>query len=386
MDRVTLDDLKSLASHEATPSVSIYMPLHRAVNEAQQDSVHLRHLVDQAESRLIADGMRAPDAAAFLKKARVLAADSLYWKPNSGAGLCLLIGPNFFSQLRLPFSCAESVHVGNRFHIAPLARGMTRDDRFLLLAISQKSVRLFQYRHGKLSPVNLPASMPKSMNEALSGTEIEKSLHYHTSATKGAGGAEIGILHGHGDPKDDQKTLIAEYLRILSRHLEGVLNGERVPLVLAAVNYLHPMFSAACYYPNIVQPGVQGSPDELSDQEMLERALPLVEPLARRRLDAAAERYRKSLGTDRINRHLEQILPAASQGRVEALFAAQEKPVWGRFDGTAGNVTIHDAQQPGDIDLVDEAVRSVVLTGGEVFVVAPEEVPDNGPTAALMRW
>jgi hypothetical protein len=46
----------------------------------------------------------------------------------------------------------------------------------------------------------------------------------------------------------------------------------------------------------------------------------------------------------------------------------------------------HAERQPGDDDLLDLAVARAWRTGARVQAVAPDELPDGGEAAALLRY
>jgi hypothetical protein len=71
---------------------------------------------------------------------------------------------------------------------------------------------------------------------------------------------------------------------------------------------------------------------------------------------------------------------------VDVLFVPVGVQQWGSFDDGTRRAEVHDAQQPGDEDLLNlVAVRSLVA-GGTVYAVRPNEMPDGQGIAALLRY
>jgi hypothetical protein len=386
MDHFTREQLAELASLGKEASVSIYMPLHRTPGETDQDPIRLRNLLDEAEKTLTSSGLRGPAVKDILEPARSLQKDRSAWRASGDEGLAILLAPGFFRSYRLPYPLPDSVDVANSFHVSPLAHMLMWDQSFFLFGLAEKHLRLYRCTRRSIVPVELPKKMPKSLQEALAGTELEKSLQQHTASAVTPGAARTGIVHGHGDPKDYQKVLLTEYFRIVAAHLDDLLHNERLPLVLAAVDYYHPMFHHTCRYPHFVKEGIVGSPDQLKDAELHERALPIVEPWFRQQLHRAAARYGKLAGNDRTSNELASIVSAAHAGRIDSLFAQMGGRVWGKFHPDNGKAEVHSHAQTGDVDLLDLAVRKSLTSGSEVFVVPGEDVPGVGPAAALFRW
>src|SRR5262249_45361483 len=86
MDLFTRDDLKTLVTAPKRHCVSIFMPTHRGGGEA--DPIRCRAHVGEAEKRLVAAGLRAPEAKELLGPAHRLVEDAPFWK-NQCDGLAL---------------------------------------------------------------------------------------------------------------------------------------------------------------------------------------------------------------------------------------------------------------------------------------------------------
>jgi hypothetical protein len=379
------DDLRKLAAPRGDLCVSIYMPLHGSQPDSQQDAIRLKNLLGQACDALRAQGMRQTDIDALLEEPRALETNGLFRRFTGKKGLVLLIERNVLHWCRSHIAFDEFLAVENRFHLTPLVRAYLEPEPLLVLAVSANTVRLYRADRESLTPIPLPESFPKSLSDVEMGTEFDKGLQYHTSAAHGIGGVRIGIAHGHGTPKDDQKTLLTEYLRSVVRHLESVLRHESSPLVLSAVKSLQPIFRELCRYPHLLPAGVIASPESLSESELHRRAIEAAGPNRLALLQAARDRYIQLQTSDRVAYHIEQILPATEHGRVEVLFAASGSHIWGQFDG-ADMVTVHGDRQPDDVDLLNLAVSKAIEHGRSVYVVEPKVVPSREPLAAILQW
>src|SRR5205807_7361157 len=89
-------------------------------------------------------------------------------------------------RLRLCAVLEERVIVGERFHLKPLLPLLYGNDLFYVLAISQKSVRLFAATHDAVSAVQLE-NVPKNVVDAVGRDWEEDSIQLHTGAGTGAG-------------------------------------------------------------------------------------------------------------------------------------------------------------------------------------------------------
>ena len=118
MDLMRRQDFLTLLQKPGGTAVSIYMPTHR-VADMEGDPLLLRHLLDEAETRLIQKGLKTAEARNLLSPARELLRDALFWQ-HQEEGLALFISQSSFSQYNLPFEVPETVVASEEYHIKPL--------------------------------------------------------------------------------------------------------------------------------------------------------------------------------------------------------------------------------------------------------------------------
>jgi len=383
MDILEARDLRTLMGQHEGPCVSVFLPTHVAGEEAQQDALRLRNLLDQAESQCIEAGLRAADARDLLAKARRLPTDAAYWIQRNH-GLALFVAPGFFRNYRLSWSFDELAFVGNRFLIRPLLPLLDNRTKFYLLALSQNKVQFFQADRHHLRQLEIPG-VAANMNEALNYTDADPGSQVHTGM-QGRLGKQAAVFHGQGGEPDARKDDLENFFRLVDSGLQTLLRDERAPLLLAGVDYLIPIYRRVNRYPHLANGELNGNCDYLAPHELHQRALPTIEPVLDQDRQRAAGRYRKALGTDKAIHDPTQIVPAARQGRVEILFLADKAPAWGVLDDDPAKIVLHEQREPGDVDLLDEAATATLANGGEVFAVNQQDMPAAGPAAALLRY
>lgn len=217
--------------------------------------------------------------------------------------------------------------------------------------------------------------------EALKYDKPEKQLQWHTRAAQ-RGAERDAMFHGHGVGVDDAKDRILRYFRVIDAGLRDFLGNERVPLVLAGVEYYFPIYRQANTYPHLTNDGVPGSPEGRRAEELHRHAWDVVQPLFQRARQETLGRYRQLAETDRAFTDLAKILPATRQGRVECLFVDPRAEQWGTFASDSSMVYLHEQQEPGDDDLLDLALVHTLSSGGTVF---PTD-RDGVPVAAMFRY
>lgn len=385
MDVLSRADVKALSEKRGGLHVSLYAPTHRAGPETQQDPIRLKNLVREAEERLIAGGLRAPDARELLRPAEQLVQDRLFWRHQSD-GLAIFLSAETSRHYRLPLGFEELMVVADHFHIKPLLPLLSGDGRFYVLAISQNEVRLMQSTRYSVDEVELEG-VPTSLARALRFDDPERRLQFHTATrTPGGKGDRSAMFHGHGVGVNDAKTDILRYFHKVDAGLSDLLGNEQVPLVLAGVDYLLPIYHEANTYPHLVDEGIAGNPEEISVKELHQQACNIMQPRFLRGQREAAARYRQLAETEQASNELERIVPAAHYARVDTLFVALGVEQWGAFDRDSSAIRLHAEAEPGDDDLLDFAAIQTLLHGGTVYALGKDQIPGGALMAAVFRY
>lgn len=383
MDRIIVEDLtKILLAPYSEWCVSLFMPTHRAGRETEQDPIRFKNLLREVEKQLLSKGLRSPEVRKALNEPRQRLQNSRFWQHQSD-GLATFFSTDAFHSFRLPIAFEELVVISNRFHIKPLLPFFTSDGLFFILALSQNQARLLEGTRHTVEELSLEG-VAQSLSEAFPDASSDKQLQFHTGTPSGTG-ARAAMFHGH-DIGNETKDRIVRWFRMIDTHVRDVLSGGQPPLVLAGVDYLFPLYREANTYPNLLDEGVSGNPEELSPEELRIRAWSLVEPVFKKARQEAVAWYRQLSGTGRTTTDVKEAVLAAHHGRVDVLFVAAGVQVWGSFDLEKDMVYVHKSPENGDEDLLDLTAVQSLIKGGTVYAVAPEEVPDQAALAAVLRY
>ena len=384
----TREELRELMAAETERAVSIFMPTEAAGREVRQNSIRFKNLVDEAKEKLAAAGLRQPEANELLAPALRLAGDELFWR-NQSAGLAVFMAPGIFRRFELPQGPAEEVVVGRHFHLKPLLPAVSGDGTFFVVAVSAARARLFQGTKHQLAE-NTEIDLPDGVEEITAETEYENTRNMAPVArTRSGTPGGTPKTHNFGeDPEEQRKAQLIEYLRRAVARLEDFLGGRGEPVVLAARSEIQGHFRAFARQMNIVEPVLELNPDAFAPDELHRRAWAIVEPIFQTSRNAALDRFRSLLGTGdgKAATKPEEIVKAARYGRIDTLFVAADDHLWGRFDEAADRIIAHGTAQAEDEDLLDYAAIQTYLQGGAVNVLPKQDLPANGPIAAILRY
>lgn len=383
MSILAAEEMKMLMEATAGPCISLYMSTHRHIPETGQDPIRFKNMLADAEQRLIATGMRSTDVRALIAPAHKLLYDPTFWKFQSD-GLAMYLSPHLFRYHCLPFNFIETLVVGERFHLKPLWQMLADDQRYFILAASQKSVRLLEATGYGVSEVKLD-DVPENIGEILARYDFEEQQQFHTRAPS-SGAARSAVFHGQGLGKEDVYKRIKQYLSEVDKGLQNVLKNETGPLVLAGVSSILPLYKSVNTYRNLVAEGIPGNPDQVRDEELREKAWQIVQPALHSSRNEAREKFEQMIGTGRASGQLEAVVPAAYTGQIESIFVPVGIQRWGLFDPQNNAITLHESARASDNDLLDFAALYTWLNNGKVYSVAADEVPGNGVIAAVYRY
>lgn len=401
-DLFIVDDLRLLMEHEGKWCASLFMPTRHVTSRVQENYIRYKNLLREVETKLVE--VKAEGTEKALESAYRLLDDYPFWHSQS-YGMALFMSEDLFRPYRVPLHLQELVVVADRFHVKPLLPLLSGDGRFYLLALSQGEVRLFECTRHKVNQVDLEG-VPLSLDEALKYDELEKQLQFHTRAAgakaprrvsgpglkpgsmKGTAseGRRPAMFHGHGATADDSKDQIRRFFQALDKGLQRTIQDTRAPLVIAAVDYLVPIFKEASTYPTIVDEIISGNPEGVLPQDLHEHAVKIAVPYFEREMTDHVDLYRQLIGTGRASNVVEEVVKAAYHGRVETLFIPVGIHQWGTYDPATDEVILRQSNCEPGCDLLDFAAVQTLLNSGSVYARQPDQMPDRAPVAAIFRY
>ena len=306
-----------------------------------------------------------------------------YWNRLSD-GLAVFIGPNLFESFELPISFNPFVYVGQEFYLRPMLPMFTGDGRFFLLALSQNQVRFFEGSRHSITPVIINDVVPENMEEALVFEDGEAVL-VGRSDVPNYGSVRY---HGHGQGKDDWENQIHKYFREVDDGLMSFLHDENAPMIIAAVDHLVPIYRELSNYSNIMDVHIKGNPEQESPVLLHEKAWYKMAPYFKAQQQEAYNEFEEKRSYDKASASIEDIVPAAINGRVETVFIDKDAVnLWGFYDIASNEIALQEGRKGYSTCLLNAAAIHTFLQSGKVYNVPAEEMPDaNSPINAIFRY
>jgi hypothetical protein len=393
MDNFTRADFDFLAAWRGGPCVSLFIPTHRK-GEIDQDPIRLANGLREAEDRLERDGRRRADCEPIFAPIRRLIDDRDFWQHQDN-GLAVFAAADFFRSHRVPLAMPELTSVAKRFHLKPLIPVFKDKLRFYVLALSQKRVALYEGDRDRFDEIGLEG-VPTRVEDVVGYQVDQPGLQLSTRSPQFGGGVRgtggprgRPIYHGQaGSGGDDtmRKDEVRHFFERLDATLWAKIKDHQPFLILTGVDYLIGEFRAVTKYPNLHNVAIDSSPGSLSRDELHREAWNIVSPAFAAARVESSERFHELLPRARASAQLDDVIGAAHDGRVDRIFVAADREIWGTFDPAARRISLEEAPRVDNYDLLDDAARETLGRAGEVFLVPQTEVPDRAPLAATFRW
>jgi hypothetical protein len=381
-----LAEFKALAATKSDACVSIYLPTSplrsqanriafkdlakEAISQLQEAGIdkHRFALLEERLGRLAGVERDNPDDKKFRYRHKDPSEEiDRFWSSQAN-GLAALATPEMMRTFHLPEPPKPLAEVADRFHLTPLIRAMTSPHDAYVLPLAEESVRLIHVF------VNLPptrvqvAGLPKNAEEATRRPSV------HVRAPR-----------GHLQNLEGQKILLEKYVRKIDQALQGVLAGQVKPLILAATEPLASMFRSVNSYPRLTDEVIAGNPNRLTDAQIEDAALPILDHLYARELQAVTARY-DELKPRYATTDVSYAAHAATAGAIDQLLVDLNAVIPGLVSDIDGSVTYAASDDAETYSVVDEVARRALCTGARVLGARREELPDRAPLVAILRY
>jgi hypothetical protein len=185
--------------------------------------------------------------------------------------------------------------------------------------------------------------------------------------------------------QEGQKVLMHKYARRVDNALRGVLAGRETPLILAADEPLATMFRSLNSYTHLVQEGIPGNPGNVTDRQLEDATLPILDRLYWRELATVIARY-DELKPWLTTADLSHAAHAATAAAIRELVVDLDAVVPGLVSDMDGSVAYSTSDNAKTYNVVDEVAKRALCTGARVLAAKREELPGGAQLIAVLRY
>jgi hypothetical protein len=180
-------------------------------------------------------------------------------------------------------------------------------------------------------------------------------------------------------------VLLLKYVRKVEQAVHDALAGLNTALVLASEQPMATMFRSFNTYPRLADEMIEGNPAQVTDRELEDAAIPILDRLYSRELKAVIALY-DELKPRRATTDVSYAAHAATAGAIEQLLVDLDAVVPGLVSDLDGTVTYSASDDAETYSVVDEVARRALTTGARVMGARSDELPDRAPLAAILRY
>jgi Bacterial archaeo-eukaryotic release factor family 11 len=388
IDVPTLDEFKALAATKGDVCVSLFVVTSPFGDQAEANRITFKDFAKQALSELQEAGIDKRRIEPIAEQFGHLAGTILettndnkfryrerdpseeineFWRAQAN-GLAVLATPKMMRAFRLPNRPKPLAEVADRFHLTPLIQAMISRHDIFVLALSENHVRLVHVFVDLPPTPVIVTGLPKDAKDATGRPSVNvRSPH--------------GRIHG----LEGQKVLLHQYARKVDQAIRSVLAGQTAPLALAAAEPLASIFRSVSSYPNLVEDMIRGSPDDVSDRQLKDAALPILDRLHARELKTILARYNE-LNPRRAATDISYAAHAVTAGAIDQLLVDLDAVIPGVVSELDGSVTYATSDNAETYNVVDEVARRGLCTGARVLGAKRDELPEWSPVVAILRY
>lgn len=383
MELIEKKELNQLINFSSDPSISIFISTHIAGKDVleENDRINLKGKWDECKRELEKKGISKEKIKKIEQPIQKLIEDDDFWRHQSN-GLALFAAEDFFKTFSLPVHFEDHTYISKDFYVRSLAPALSVDQKFFVLALQLKEVKLYEATEYSLTELKINDLVPDNINEQVGYDYEEKHLQMR-SQQEGDGNA---MFHGHGGGDKDEKEEIYKFFNAIDKGINQLLKDEKAPLLVYCQDYLFPVYEKANSYQHLYNKPVKGNPNDVGSIGLHEKAVDTIRPYLEKEKQNKIEKFDEvtpSLKNDLIH----DILPFTFEGKVDTLFLENREEIWGSFDEAKQTVTVHDKKEDESVSLMNLAAKKVLENNGSVFLVDSAFMPSkNSKINALLRY
>lgn len=384
MKHLSAERFHKLANIRQAHCISIFIPTHRAGMEVNElvDQKHLKNKIKAVREELRTYKLKDHEIDKILRPAEKILEDTGFWSSQM-EGLAIFINPELFEYYTLPVGFEPRTYISDHFYLEPLIPYLNDNGHFYLLALSLKDVRVYEGFPHELKHLVLDELLPARLEEVVGFDYQQKNLQFRTGHTDSG----QAMFHGHGAPSEQAKKEIFKFFRGVNQGMMQFLYDKNHPLILAAVDYLVPIYKEANDYKYLYDEFLPGNPEYEKPHQLHQKAKALLKDHfdGKRREKIGA--FEEALAIKRSSFREEEVIVAAINGRIDTLFIRKGAEIWGIYESETNQAVVREKQEGQNVSLVNMAAVNTILNSGTVYILEPDEMPE--PSArlnALLRF
>ncbi len=358
------------------PCITIFLPAYHPGQAAGTPVSFLKSDLREIEQRLLEADFSEEETNDILDPLYLLESDPDVFS-GSQWGHAILRSPKVFKHFHLTQPVEPNVMLAGCFAVRELASELELPSEFYVLTISQKKVGLIRCAGHQAEEVPLPSGIPETFADAMKFERPDHNLA-NRSASGHNTGTMVAVRFGTGTEREKESDHLLDYYRAVDR---GITSSflRKTSLILAGVQVDTDRFKAVSSNALLLSECIPGSKDVPHPHELLKPAYAILHRAHENREIATLKHDENRNGWARFSTHLENILKAAVEGRVQEVYLDSAKQ-------SAGIVEADGYRSFGAEDLLNFAAVQTMLHRGQLHEIPSAEMPLDAMALAIFRY
>jgi len=268
----------------------------------------------------------------------------------------------------------SDVRVSDHLYLAPLTPLVNGAYQIYLLTLTAKKVNLYEVDDHQIIESEYSSHLPKNIESVVGGDVEQKTLQNRSGQQGGSGGGSM--YHGHGAGNDSEKKLEYEkFFHEIDSQLNAHITDQSIPLVIACVDYLFPIYQEINNYQELHEHFISGNFDEVHANELHEKAKKVIDQLKADDLKERKSNFEGLLAKQQASTKIQDVVPSSFEGKIESLFIKENFEIFGRYLKNEHKIEIDSVNKLDNASLINMAAMNTAKAGGSVFILPDDKMP-----------
>jgi len=351
-----LEKFKNIASDCC---VTIILQTHRTTPDNEQDSILLKNLIKEVESRLRSNFEKSfvNDMIARINKL----ADSINHRHNK-ASLILFINENIAEYVRLPITVENRVVVDRTFATRDLVRSLHRETSYYILVLGRDKARLI-----------------KAFNDKVAD-EVEEGLPMENTDLNPAQRSEAAI-------GSRQSNLVREFFNRVDKQLNEVQKKNLLPVIISTEESNYPEYLKIADRKEMFAGKLYGNKMNEKAHHIVESVWPVMEKLTVEKNNQRLAELKAAVNSRNFLIDFNEIWQAIKEGRGKTLFVKQGYFQPARLENNHIElISMQDAERANVDDIIDEMIEKILRFGGDAVFITGDELKEFNGLVLVTRF
>ncbi|MEO8721773.1 MAG: hypothetical protein ABI372_11750 [Ginsengibacter sp.] len=351
--------LKKLNASRSECSVTIFLKTHRVIPDNEMDSIVLKNLIKDVESRL-SSVYESSFVNMMMNRINALA-ENVDHRLNKES-LVLFINENISEYVRLPIPVENRVVIDRAFATRDLIRALHRETSWYLLVLSRDKARLIEAFNDKVSA------------ESDSGFPV---ININLNPVQRS---EAAIA-------SRQTNLIREFFNRVDKQLNNILKENPLPVIICTEESNYSEYLKVTDNEKMIVGNLYGNRMNEKAHHIVEAAWPVIKKMNKEKNEERLAELKVAVNSRNFLIDFNEIWTAVNEGRGKTLFVKQGYFQPAKFENGHIELISKEHSATADVDdIIDEIIEKNLQSNGDAVFINGDELEKFNGLVLVTRY